>query len=214
MHRFNPNVLLKKTYWYTLNDCLEHWLVNALGLLIGPCADWSRKFISNPDWQLCYVKRTLSPLFGFASEIGVSFRGSFCVRLGSAQGLLCVRSGSALADPDRTLKANPRAGLGPLSVRLGPVGTVYPFLVIYRCCIPNLVKISSVVLESNRLFMKTDIGPLSDSGDLKMYDNPVAIVVWLNSNTHFFPFWQLFLLLYQWYQFLSCLMFLLKGINC
>ena len=107
MHRFNPNVLLKKTYWYTLNDCLEHWLVNALGLLIGPCADWSRKFISNPDWQLCYVKRTLSPLFGFASEIGVRFRGSLCVSSGSAWGLLCVRSGSSR---------------GQLWVRFTPIG--------------------------------------------------------------------------------------------
>ena len=35
-----------------------------------------------------------------------------------------VRCGSALADPDRTPKANPRSGLGPFSVRLGPVGTV------------------------------------------------------------------------------------------
>ena len=35
-----------------------------------------------------------------------------------------VRSGSVLADPDRTPKANPRSGLGPFSVRLGPVGTV------------------------------------------------------------------------------------------
>ena len=35
-----------------------------------------------------------------------------------------VRSGSARADPDRTPKANPRSGLGPLYVRLGPVVTV------------------------------------------------------------------------------------------
>ena len=91
------NKYLKKfhaPYWFTLNDCLSRWLVNATGLLIGRCADWSIQFISNPDWQLCYVKRTPGPLYGFASEIGVRFRGSLCVRSGSARGLLCVRSGS------------------------------------------------------------------------------------------------------------------------
>ena len=35
-----------------------------------------------------------------------------------------VRSGSALADSDRTRKPNPGFGMGPLSVRLGLVGTV------------------------------------------------------------------------------------------
>ena len=86
----------KKTYWLTQNDCLARWLANATGYLIGRCADWSRKFISNPDWQLCYINRTPSPLYGFASEIGVRFRGSLCVRSGSALGLLSVQLGSAL----------------------------------------------------------------------------------------------------------------------
>ena len=45
-----------------------------------------------------------------------------------------VRSGSALADPERTLKANPRSGLGKLSVMLGPVGTVI-MLRIDRSCL-------------------------------------------------------------------------------
>ena len=70
-------------------------------------------------------------LYGFASEIGVRFRGSLCVCRGplgvcfvSCRGPVGVSSGSTLADPDRTPKANPGSGLGPLSVRLGPVGTV------------------------------------------------------------------------------------------
>ena len=42
----------------------------------------------------------------------------------SGRGPVGVCSGSTLADSDRTPKANPGSGLGPLSVRLGPVGTV------------------------------------------------------------------------------------------
>ena len=47
------------------------------------------------------------------------------VRSGFALCPVGVCSGSTLANPDRTPKANPGSGLGPLSVRLGPVGTVY-----------------------------------------------------------------------------------------
>ena len=56
---------------------------------------------------------------------------AFQVCLPSSRGMLEVcfasgrgPSGSALADSDQTLKANQRSGLGLLSVRLGPVGTV------------------------------------------------------------------------------------------
>ena len=44
-----------------------------------------------------------------------------------------VCSGSTLADPDRTPKVNPGFGLGPLSVRLGPVGTVTTENLHARC---------------------------------------------------------------------------------
>lgn len=63
--------------------------------------------ISNPDWQLCYEKGTADPLYGFASEIGVRYRGSLCVSSGSARGLLCIRSGSSR---------------GQLWVRFTPIG--------------------------------------------------------------------------------------------
>ena len=39
-------------------------------------------------------------------------RGSLCVRFGFALRSVGVRSGSALADPDQTPKANPKSGLG------------------------------------------------------------------------------------------------------
>ena len=94
-----------------------------------------------------------SPLYGSASEIGVPFRGSLYVRSGFAMGLLCVRSGFALGplysrprpDPDRIPKANPRSGLGPLSVRLSLVGTVNPIKVCVLCS-KNLQK------QTHRIF--------------------------------------------------------------
>ena len=57
-----------------------------------------------------------------------------------------VCSGSTLADPDRNRKANPGSGLGPLSVRLGPVGTVYTQ--------PLIVHISAVTCAT-----RTDYNP-------------------------------------------------------
>ena len=105
--------------WVHSGSALIPLGVGSASALEGP---FCRHFIINPDWQLCYVKQTPGPLYGFASEIGVRFWGSLCVRSGFALRLVGVHSGSALADPDRTLKANPRSGSGPLSVRLGPVG--------------------------------------------------------------------------------------------
>ena len=57
----------------------------------------------------------------------VSARGPPGVRFGFTLRPVGVCSGSALADPDWTPKANPRSDLSPLSVRLGPVGTVHVY---------------------------------------------------------------------------------------
>ena len=54
----------------------------------------------------------------------MSAQGPLLVCFVSGRGPVGVCSGSTLVDPDRTPKANPGSGLGPLSVRLGPVGTV------------------------------------------------------------------------------------------
>ena len=63
--------------------------------------------------------------FGSAFEVRfASTRGPLWVCFVSGRGPFGVCSGSTLADPYRTPKANPGSGLGPLSVRLGPVGTV------------------------------------------------------------------------------------------
>ena len=56
---------LKKTYWFTRNDCLTRWLVNATGLLIGRCTDWSRQFISNPDSVILTCTWRISTIFFF-----------------------------------------------------------------------------------------------------------------------------------------------------
>ena len=61
----------------------------------------------------------------FAFEVHfASARGPLGVCFASGLGPVGVCSGFALADPDRTPKANPGSGLGLLSVRLGPVGTL------------------------------------------------------------------------------------------
>ena len=62
-------------------------------------------------------------LLKFGSLSGFALR-PLRVRSGFALCPVGVCSGSTLADPDRTPKANPGSGLGQLSVRLGPVGTV------------------------------------------------------------------------------------------
>ena len=54
------------------------------------------------------------------------------IRFGFALCPVGVCSWSTLADPDGTLKANPESGLGLLSVRLGPVGTVAKITFCYN----------------------------------------------------------------------------------
>ena len=87
--------------WKKHTDCLARWLVNATGYLIGRCADWSRKFISNPDWQLWYVFTGLLLKLGFA--FGVRFasaRGLLWVCIASGRGLLWVRSSRPQPDTE------------------------------------------------------------------------------------------------------------------
>ena len=76
--RLNPNVLLKKkTYWFTLIDLWgadwstqpAFWLVNAL---IG-----QERFISNPDWQLCYTSGPRVCLTGSLLKLGFAFQVRF-----------------------------------------------------------------------------------------------------------------------------------------
>ena len=74
-----------------------------------------------------------------------------------------VRSGSALADPNQTPKANRTFGLGPLSVRLGPVGTVVleKKMLTHDAC-------SRCKTHDDDPCQPITICHLSDSGDLKI----------------------------------------------
>ena len=87
---------------------MPRWLVNSTGLLIGRCADWSRQFISNPDWQLCYLKQTFT---GLLLKLGSAFEVRFVSAWGLLWFALCpigVRSSGPRPDP----KSQPEVWFG------------------------------------------------------------------------------------------------------